>query len=309
MLNQSTEQISYRNVGVVAKLNKPQAVELAGRVILFLQQRGLTCFVSTDLGVAISSEFIADLEICERHELTARCDLVVVLGGDGTLISVARHPAEHLPPIIGVNLGTLGFLTEIGQDELFLEIEKVLSGQAPIEERMLLAVSVYSHEREVLRTFALNDVVLTKDTLARIFGVEVKVNGEYAAILKGDGLIISTPCGSTAYSLAAGGSVVHPQVEALLVTPICPHSLTSRPLLIPSSFSVELSTPLANTESGSKEIYITVDGQEGMNIPVAGRVVITKASQKVRLVRSVAHSYFDMLRMKLKWGGLTACGE
>jgi NAD+ kinase len=194
----------------------------------------------------------------------------------------------------------LGFLTEIAADTLFLTLQSVLDGTAELDDRKLLSVELLRGNNQAVKTFAMNDVVITKEAIARIFSLEFSVDGEAAATIRGDGVIVSTPSGSTAYSLAAGGSIVHPRVEAILLTPICPHSLTLRPLILPGTSKIVLEVSRANKFNGN-EVYLTVDGQEGCALHAGDRVVITGSEYLVKIVRPQQVTYFDVLANKLKW--------
>lgn len=287
--------------GLVAKTSKPQALELARTTVIWLAQRGLSYVTTPEVLEHLGVVEKAPCRVVEREDLTNWCQAALVLGGDGTLLSVARHPADPPVPIIGVNLGTLGFLTEIGVEEIFDQMVQVMEGKAQTADMMLLEVHSSVLGRETFRGYALNDVVLTKDALARVLGVEIWVNGEFAALLKGDGLIIATPAGSTAYSLAAGGSIVHPGLDAMLVTPICPHSLTSRPLIITPNSEILLRVP-EHSSATNDELFLTIDGQEGLHLPLGSEIKIGASKRRIRLVLSMRQTYFQKLGRKLKWG-------
>lgn len=295
-----SEQKVY--VGVVAKVSQPRALEMARELFSWLAERGVPFITTHEVMHKLVELPVPPALLVQRAELTAQSSLVVVLGGDGTMISVARFPTDPPRPIIGVNLGSLGFLTEVNQEELYQLLDLYLTNNLITEERMLLEVRTIIGGKEIFFAYAINDAVITKDALARIFGVELRVNGEFAALLRGDGVIIATPSGSTAYSLAAGGSIVHPSVSALVVTPICPHSLTSRPLILPASSEIALIIPPIGSATADEQVYLTVDGQEGIGLPFGSEVRITTSSRKVSFVRAPNATYFEMLGTKLKWG-------
>jgi NAD+ kinase len=223
--------------------------------------------------------------------------LIIVLGGDGTLLSAARAMNGRPIPLFAVNLGSLGFLTAITADQLFPELERALRGEHRIGTRSMLDCSVYRGEERVAGYTALNDVVLTKMALARVIDLEVFWDRHFICKYKADGLIISTPTGSTAYSLAAGGPIIFPQVAALTITPICPHMLTNRPVIVPDTGEI---TVWARSED--EEIYLTVDGQVGQPLKRGDRVVCRSSEHTLRLVRPPKMLFFDVLRQKLKWG-------
>ena len=282
-------------IGLVAKPTQENALKLAKKIIAWLDERSLDYRVDKQVGEQIGMSE----KVVRRKEMTSIANPVVVLGGDGTFISVSRHPSETKPIIIGVNMGSLGFLTEIQESEVFTVLEKTLAGKIDTSERFLLEASHY-REGKLLGTYSvMNDVVITKEALARIFGIEIEVDGSKAATIKGDGIIIATPGGSTAYSLAAGGSIVHPRVNSLLLTPISPHSLSSRPIVLPgdSSISLKLGPQLAENES----IYLTIDGQDGTSVIPGDVVKVTTSKDSFRVAQSENRSYFDILGEKLGW--------
>jgi len=284
-------------VGIVAKPTEQRALELTKEIITWLENASIS--YRLDHSAAELASITDKKLIVKREELTTVCNPIVVLGGDGTFISVSRHPAEVIPTIIGVNMGSLGFLTEILTSEVFTALEEVLEGKAPLSQRFLLSAELFRNDKLVASYSAMNDVVLTKEALARIFGIEVEVNGNRAAFLRGDGVIIASPCGSTAYSLAAGGSIVHPQVNALLLTPICPHSLSGRPMVLPADSEIVLNI---GPEMDEKEmIYLTVDGQEGKELQPGDKVKVTTSSHSFYVANSTKRSYFNVLGEKLGW--------
>jgi NAD+ kinase len=232
-----------------------------------------------------------------REDLAGRVDLLIVLGGDGTLLAAARLLGERQIPILPVNLGGLGFLTSVTLEELYPLLEQVLSGKHGTSERMTLQAEVIRDGKVVERQRALNDAVVNQAALARIMGFDVSIDGSYVARYRADGIIVSTPTGSTAYSLAAGGPIVHPDLNAFVITPICPHMLTNRPLVIPDTASVEI-----DFTAGEEPVHLTLDGQVGFELTAGDRVVIRKSSSKVLLVRPPNKTYFEILRSKLRWG-------
>jgi NAD+ kinase len=289
---------------IVAKPKHPLAEPLMKEAISFLSDSGYSFITDTE-----TSEYYPDVlttvakEIVPRSELTSKADCIIIFGGDGTLISVCRHPSENPPDIIGVNLGTLGFLTEIAPDEIIPTLEAYIQDLVKIESRPLMKVSVSTSDEHTEQNpseyFSLNDVVIGKQALARIFGLRLSVSGEDATLIRGDGLIVSTPGGSTAYSLAAGGSIVHPGVDALLVTPICPHSLTSRPLVVPGSTYIDITL---GPDCRADSVYLTVDGQEGVPLHKGVLIRILKSEYSITFVKSLSKSYFGILSNKLRWG-------
>ena len=230
--------------------------------------------------------------------LVEKSDLVVVIGGDGTLLATARLLAGRPVPILAINLGGLGFLTEITLSELYPQLEKVLAGGFVTDRRVMLDAALVRNGESVERHQALNDVVINKGTLARIIDLETSVNGQHVSTFRSDGLIIATPTGSTAYNLSAGGPIVHPDMSAMLVTPICSHTLTNRPLVLPSDMQVAVTL----TSSADEGVYVTVDGQIGIKMESGDCLNVNKSTHEVLLVAPAGKNYFDVLRGKLKWG-------
>jgi NAD+ kinase len=238
--------------------------------------------------------------VAEQKDIPQQSDLVVVLGGDGTLLGMAKAIAEsgHDIPILGVNFGSLGFLTEITRPEIFTAIEAVMANRASYDLRMMLRAVATLAEQPTVSHMALNDVVFSRTALSRIIELEVSVGDQLMTAVKADGLIVATPTGSTAYNLAAGGPIVHPAMDALLLTPIAPHTLTNRPIVIPSEREVRVRSTGSNA---GDEVYVTVDGQTGFGMHEGDEIAITRAERPLRLVRSTTRSYFEVLRQKLKW--------
>jgi len=290
--------VSKQTIGIVAKPKSERALELARQLIQWVEAKKIPYYLGEELVETLGSG--AEVGVASRSEITSHCNPVVVLGGDGTFISVSRHPGKSPTTIIGVNVGTLGFLTEITADEMLKTVESVLSGEAEIEERNLLEVKLIRAGKTIAEYFALNDAVLTKEALARIFAVECNVDGQFATVVRGDGLVVSSRSGSTADSVAAGGSIVHPQVDALLITPISPFSLTTRPLVVPGKSRINLQLPESNGEGG-QEVHLTVDGQTGSPLQGGDLIEVTTSKRSVRFAKSPSKNYFQILATKLKW--------
>lgn len=233
-----------------------------------------------------------------REEAGRRAELVVTVGGDGTLLATARAIGERGTPILGINMGNLGFLTETRCEEVDEVLTAALEGRAPLEERPVLEVS-RNGDPPGENDIVLNDVVVSQHNLARLFRVSLFVDGEWVADYRADGLIIAGPTGSTAYSLSAGGPVLDPRVEAMLVTPICPHSLSQRPIVLPGSACITASLPEGH---GAGDVWVTLDGQTGFPLAVGESITVRRARHRVRLVRPLRRSFFSLLRDKLGWG-------
>jgi NAD+ kinase len=283
-----------RTIGIAAKNIAPQALAYAERVASELRARGLTVIFDEETAREVGDPH----EAVPKAELGRRSDLLITFGGDGTLLSVARHAPDHVP-IIGVNMGTLGFLTEIRVEEFPTVLERVLAGEYNVEPRATFTVSVSGPGRDASKRYrVLNDCAINKSAVARIIEMRVSVAGLFVSTFRGDGLIVATPTGSTAYNLSAGGPIIYPTMGAVVLTPICPHMLTNRPIVLPDELDIEIGL----TTPDAKDIYITLDGQEGFEITEADRVCVRKSEERVLLVQSPDKDYFDVLRNKLKWG-------
>jgi len=239
-----------------------------------------------------------------RPDLAAASDLILVVGGDGTLLSVAREIGAKRTPILGVNLGSLGFLTEIPIEELYTALQGVLAGRSSIAQRTRLEVTILHNGRKVARHDVLNDVVVAKSAIARILDISVAINDRFATAFQADGLIVCTPTGSTAYSLSAGGPIVDPAVAAMILSPICPHTLSNRPIVTRIENRVEIA--LARNHG---EVYVTLDGQVGIPFTTGDTLRIRRSPHPVRMIRFPQHDYFGVLRQKLRWGGRVRLGS
>ncbi len=283
-----------RTIGITAKTTSTAALGYAVQLAADLKARGLSVVFDDDTARALGDERPSS----PKHDLGRRCDLLITLGGDGTLLSVARHAPEPVP-IIGVNVGTLGFLTEIRVEELPLVLDRAIEGHYVVEPRVTFSVSVAGPGRDPSKLYrVLNDVAINKSAVARIIAMRVSVAGLFVSTFRGDGLIVSTPTGSTAYNLSAGGPIIYPTMGAVVITPICPHMLTNRPIVLPDDLDIEVGL----TTPDAKDIYLTLDGQEGFEISDRDHVCVRKSAERVLLVQSPEKNYFDVLRNKLKWG-------
>jgi NAD+ kinase len=268
-----------RRIGIVHKQISPAAAACAAAAAQYLRSRDV--------------EVLVDEEDAGR-----RADLLLVLGGDGTLIHAASLLAGRAAPILGVNMGSLGFLTEVPQSELYAAIENVLSGTAKVSERMKLRVHLHrgASVKPEIDAEVLNDAVIAKGTLSRMAELEATTSGSYVTTYKADGIIVATPTGSTAYALSANGPIVHPSMRGVIICPICPHALAQRPIVIPDTETVNI---VLKSES---EVYLTLDGQTGVQLNRGDRVQIKQSANWVLLVRNPNIDYFGILRAKLKWG-------
>jgi NAD+ kinase len=281
---------AFRRVGVVAKAASDEAMRTAAELAEWLGRRGLE--------VQLEEASVRSGADGGRPNLAgADVDLVVVLGGDGTLLSVARA-LERPTPILGVNMGSLGFLTEVNRSELYPTMVRVLGGEFSLEERSLLRAELHSEGGEPRVFQVLNDAVIAKTALARIIELTLAVDGNLVGNFRADGLIISTPTGSTAYNLSAGGPILFPQLPVAVITPICPHTLSLRPLVLLDTSLIEVTL-----QTEREEVYLSLDGQEGACLGFRDRVAIRRSDTVVHLVKAVGRTFYESLRGKLRWGG------
>jgi NAD+ kinase len=237
------------------------------------------------------------VEIVKDDQLARSVDLILVLGGDGTMIATARMIADADVPVIGVNYGGLGYLAEFPIEELFAALESILSGQYKVQKRVMLAVELWRGEELITRNRVLNDVVVNKSALARIIEIEAYLDSQFVNLFRADGLIVATPTGSTAYNLSAGGPVLYPSMNAVVITPICPFTLSNRPIVVPDASVIEV-----RLMTDKEEVALTLDGQVGFPLKVRDRIVIRKSRTTFNLVQPPNRNYFDVLRDKLRWG-------
>jgi NAD+ kinase len=289
---------SISRVGLVAKHRVEAAAGVLVELATWLEARRIRPVFDIDTAelAGISGRY----QTTTKEDLPKACDLIVLLGGDGTLIGMARRIARAAVdvPVAGVNFGSLGFLTEITLDDLYPSLEAVLAGTAPVEERMMLEAQTVRQGKVFAHELVLNDVVITKGALSRIIELSVGIGDDHVMRVRSDGLIVATPTGSTAYNLAAGGPIVHPVVDAVLLTPIAPHMLTNRPLVVSGSSEISIQPDM----NGNEEVFVTFDGQSGHALQENDVIQIRRAERPLRLVRFASRSYFDVLRQKFKWG-------
>jgi len=286
---------TIRTVGIISKPNSAAAASIVPVLIEWLRERGMA--VRIDEQTALYAGAGGSSSGIPRDEVPEGCDLVIVLGGDGTLLAAARAIGRRETPLFPVNLGGLGFLTAITIDELYPELERAFRGEHRIAKRKLLATEVVRGGQVVAAYEALNDAVLTKAAIARMIDLDAHVDQQFVCAYKADGLIISTPTGSTAYSLSAGGPIIFPSVPAICITPICPHMLTNRPVLVP-----ETSVIRVISRAPGESVFLTIDGQVGNPIREGDTLVCRSSDYTLRLVRPPHMMFFDVLRQKLKWG-------
>lgn len=287
-----TNPMMIKKVGIIANTAKERSGGYTADLRKWLLARGLD--VCLEEGIA------AKIGVTDQPEKGrwALADLIIVFGGDGTILRTARLLAERDVPIVGVNLGVFGYLTEINLDEMYRALEEILTGNYQVERRMMLQVEIMKNDVILHKCSVLNDVVINRGNLSRLVELETAVDGRYLTTFKADGLIVATPTGSTAYSLAAGGPIVFPELDCIIINPICPHTLTNRPVILPDGVVVEV---ILNTrEPGAT---VTLDGQTSFPVLYEDRVVIRKSAQVTRLISSPHRGYLEILRTKLGWGG------
>jgi NAD+ kinase len=280
-----------KRIGIVCKTGRPEPAEILRELLPWLRERGVEIFIDIETAQSLN------MKGYPRSEIPDLSEAVVVFGGDGTMLSVARIACEREVPILGVNLGGLGFITEVQRTEIFGAMEEVLAGKSVYEDRLMLTACVHRHGEKVAEYTALNDVVLNKGALARIIEMETFIDRRYVTSFRADGLIVSTPTGSTAYNLSAGGPILDPTMDCIILTPICPHTLTNRPIVLPADVLVEVIL-----KSPVEDVFLTLDGQVGFSLRQSDIVVVEKSPFKTRLLVPHERNYFQVLRTKLKWG-------
>jgi NAD+ kinase len=289
---------SIKRVGVVVKPNQPEALATLCNLVRWLGDRGIALVGAPGLDrESISETTGCFVETSAPETLAATVDLMVVLGGDGTMIATSRMMGDYDVPVVGINYGTFGYLAEFRNDEMFPALEEIFAGSYTVQPRVRLAVELYRGDQLITHDRVLNDVVINKAALARIIEIEARFNGQFITTFRADGLIVSTPTGSTAYNLSAGGPVVYPTMNAVVITPICPFTLSDRPIVVPddSLIEVTLLTP-------DEEVVLTLDGQVGFPIEAGDRILIRKSRTTFKIVQPSGRNYFDVLREKLRWG-------
>lgn len=292
--------MSAKTVGIIFKHDFEPALSEARKLAQWLMDCGVAVFSEEMRATAKFNVFPE-----ERSVIPQDADFVIVLGGDGTLLGAARRVAGYGVPILGVNLGGLGFLTEVPLRRLYAVVERMLEGRLEVESRLMLETTVTRKGEEVCRFRVLNDVVINKGALARIIDLDVYIDEQFLTTFRADGLIVSTPTGSTAYNLSAGGPILYPTMSSYILTPICPFTLTNRPIILPDSATIYITL----SRKSEERVVLTFDGQVGFDLLYADRVAIYKSRERIRLIKSPDHSYFEILRTKLGWGGATYQGK
>src|SRR5215813_7596103 len=281
-----------KSVGILTKPKFPEVKRTLHDVVSWLRARSINVVLDTT-----SAMLLGGRGGYQKYQLANTADVLLVLGGDGTMLNAARLAGERSIPILGVNMGGLGFLTEVRLDNLYPSLERVFANDFVLDERLMLRTHIHRHGESVAQGVALNDVVISKGTVARMIELKIAIQGRFVTNLRGDGLIVSSPTGSTAYSLTAGGPIIDPAVQSLILSPICPHTLTHRPLIVPSH--AEIDVTLTSKDDGA---MTTLDGQVGIAMTQGDTVVVQISEHRTRLIRFPETHYYDVLREKLNWG-------
>ncbi len=283
----------YKTIGIISRPRRSILAEVVPKLLDWLEERGISTVIDSETAGPINRSDLGKT----RHQIAQEADLLLVLGGDGTLLAAAREAAVHGTPILPINLGGLGFLTSFTLEELYPALEQTLAGCSPVSERVMLLAERTHNDSALTKQLVLNEAVVNKGTLARMIELELHIDGGFVCRYRADGLIVATPTGSTAYSMSAGGPIVHPSVESILITPICPHTLSDRPVVVPDVSKIEL-----RMEENSDSVFLTLDGQTGVPLHAGDRIRITRAPERLKLIHPPKKSYFEILRSKLKWG-------
>jgi NAD+ kinase len=286
-----------RDIGIITKLSDPQALIATAQLAKWLHKQGCQVTITEETARdALISKKIATP--CPQESLPQGRDLVVVIGGDGTFIAAFRAAGTAKTPLLGINMGRLGFLTEVTLDEMLETMAEVLAGRFQLEERMLLSVRVKRNGEEVLKHRVLNDAVIHKGALARMLEFQVAIDDRFVFSSRADGLIIASPTGSTAYSLSAGGPIIHPTLNTILIVPICPHTLNNRPIAVPGDGMISVTL---NKDNGQDQ-RLTLDGQTGFPLLDGDQILIRQSKHHLRLLHAPDRNYYSVLRQKLRWG-------
>lgn len=281
-----------KSIGILTKPKFPEVKSTVQAAVTWLRSRNIDVLLDTT-----ATALLGEPGGFQKTQLASKADVLLVLGGDGTMLNAARLAGERGIPILGVNMGGLGFLTEVLLENLYPSLERVFANDYVLDERLMLKTHVHRHGETVARGVVLNDVVISKGTLARMIELRIAIQGQFVTNLRGDGLIVGTPTGSTAYSLSAGGPIINPAVQSLILTPVCPHTLTHRPLIVPAD--AEIAVVLTSKDDGA---MATLDGQVGVAMTQGDTVEIRASEHRTRLLRFPESSYYEVLREKLKWG-------
>jgi NAD+ kinase len=289
---------SIKRIGIVLKPHQTDALKTICELAIWLAKRGISLVGGPEIErEQIEHQTGCAVEEAVSEQLAAGADLMLVMGGDGTMIAAARQMGDTEVPVLGVNYGGLGYLAEFRIEELYAALESILDGNYRLDKRVMLSVELIRADESITLNRVLNDVVINKSALARIIEIEAHLNQQFVNAFRADGLIVSTPTGSTAYNLSAGGPVIFPSMNAVVITPICPFTLSNRPIVVPDDSIIEL-----RLKTDQEDVALTLDGQVGMPLKVDDRVMIRKSKTMFNLVQPMNRNYFDVLRDKLRWG-------
>jgi NAD+ kinase len=285
--------VPFHTVGIISRPRRSNLVVVVPPLLRWFEARGFNVLYDTETAGALNDSFKG----LPRDEVAKGSQLLLVLGGDGTLLAAARVAARLDIPILPINMGSLGFLTSFKLEEMYPALEETLAGRLPSSERVMLDVELVREGNVIEHQIVLNEAVINKGALARMIDLELMIDAEFICRYRVDGLIVATPTGSTAYSLSAGGPIVHPSVESWVITPICPHTLSDRPVVIRDSSEVEI-----NLSAGTESVFLTLDGQTGIPMEPSDQVRMKRAAERLKLIQPQKKSYFEILHSKLKWG-------
>ncbi|HXM91558.1 MAG TPA: NAD(+)/NADH kinase [Candidatus Dormibacteraeota bacterium] len=284
---------AFRNIGIISRPRRSNLSEVVPPLLSWLEDRGIHVVYDQETATSLAEPS----EGRSREQVAAASDLLLVLGGDGTLLAAARVAAPRGIPILPINMGSLGFLTSFRLEELYPALEDILAGRLTISERVMLHAELQRGDKILDKQTVVNEVVINKGALARMIELELSIDKDFVCRYRADGLIVASPTGSTAYSLSAGGPIVHPSVESFIITPICPHTLSDRPVVVGDTSIIEV-----KLSAGTESVFLTLDGQKGIPLQATDRVRISRAQQLLKLIQTPNKSYFEILRNKLKWG-------
>jgi NAD+ kinase len=289
---------AIKSIGVIVKPHQPDALETLCALTKWLNERSISFVGLPEIErEQIERHTGCQIQVVGEGEMPERVDLMLVLGGDGTMIATGRMLGDNQVPVIGVNYGGLGYLAEFPIEEVFPALEAILAGEYNVQQRLMLRVELWRGDELVTQNRVLNDVVVNKSALARIIEIEARLNDQFVNSFRADGLIVATPTGSTAYNLSAGGPIIYPSMNAMVITPICPFTLSNRPIVVPDDSVIEVRLITEN-----EEVALTLDGQVGFALQAHDRILIRKSNTAFNLVQPPGRNYFEVLRNKLKWG-------
>jgi len=287
----------FNTIGIIGKHSDPTGGGTLKDLIAYLRKQKLDVLVDRG-SLELAPELAGDFESVEREQLGERCDLAIVVGGDGTILNAARSLVDHAVPILGINLGRLGFLADISPSDLAEKLDRILGGEYQEEQRALLHAQVLREGEQISASAAFNDVVIHTSNVARMVEYETYIGGQFVNVTRSDGLIVSTPTGSTAYALSGGGPILHPSLNALVLVPICPHTMSYRPIVVDADSRIEI----VLSEGNQVQAQVTCDGQIDLGLKNGDRIVIEKKPHPIRLIHPAKYNYYGILRAKLHWG-------